>query len=158
MKERWLTMRTFKLILVIFVSLLLGFAACGNEQARLISTSCGALKRYFALSKDDYIKCLGDGDYRQSLVGFQDTQWSQSISESHNRKLMIMLPKRRDTYARVSQIMELPLKQAVNFSGSKAAQYVGERYVIAGILLEETNGMDKNFDGTDKNILVFYAD
>ena len=54
--------------------------------------------------------------------------------------------------------MELPLKQAVNFSGSKAAQYVGERYVIAGILLEETNGMDKNIDGTDKNILVFYAD
>src|SRR5262249_45978776 len=62
------------------------------------------------------------------------------------------------TYTRVSQIRELPLKQAVNFSGSKAAQYVGERYVTAGILLEETNGVDKNTDGTDKNILVFYAD
>src|SRR5262249_36859329 len=62
------------------------------------------------------------------------------------------------TYTRVSQIRELPLKQAVNFSGSKAAQYVGERYVTAGILLEETNGTDKNIDGTDKNILVFYAD
>jgi hypothetical protein len=159
MKERWLTMRTFKLILVIFVSFLLGFAACANEQARLISTTCGALKRYFALSKDDYIKCLGDGDYRQSLVSFQDTQWSQSISESHNRKLMIMLPKkRRDTYTRVSQIMELPLKQAVNFSGSKAERHIGERYVIAGTLLEETNGTDKNIDGTDKNILVLYAD
>jgi hypothetical protein len=30
--------------------------------------------------------------------------------------------------------------------------------VITGILLEETNGIDKNADGTDKNILVFYAD
>jgi hypothetical protein len=30
--------------------------------------------------------------------------------------------------------------------------------VIAGILLEEINGTDKNTDGTDKNILVFYAD
>ena len=152
-------MRTFKLILVIFVSFLLGFAACANEQARLISTTCGALKRYFALSKDDYVKCLGDVDYRQSLVSFQDTQWSQNISDSHNRKRMIMLPKKgRDTYTRVSQIMELPLKQAVSFSGSKAARYVGERYVIAGILLEETNGTDKDTDGTDKNILVFYAD
>ena len=152
-------MRTFKLILVIFVSFLLGFAACANEQARLISTDCGALKRYFALSKDDYIKCLGDEDYRRSLVSFRDTQWSQNISESHNRKLVIMLPKKRgDTYTRVSQIVQLPLKQAVNFSGSKAARYVGERYVIAGILLEETNGTDKDIDGTDKNILVFYAD
>src|SRR5215510_15333785 len=93
LKEPWLTMRTFKLKLVIFVSFLLGFAACANEEARLISTTCGALKRYFALSKDDYIKCLGDEVYRQSLVSFQDTQWSQSISESHNRKLVIMLPK-----------------------------------------------------------------
>src|SRR5262249_25127279 len=70
-----------------------------------------------------------------------------------------MLPKKRgDTYTRVSQIMELPLKQAANFSLIKAAQYVGERYVIAGILLEETNGTNKNIDGTDKDILVFYAD
>src|SRR5262245_18297989 len=128
-------MRTFKLILVIFVSFLLGFAACANEEARLISTTCGALKRYFGLSKDDHIKCLGDADYRQSLVSVQDTQWSQSISDGHNRKRMIMLPKkRRDTFTRVSQITELPLKQAVNFSRSAAAQYVAERYVIAGVL------------------------
>ena len=152
-------MRTFKLILLIFVSFLLGFAACANEEARLISTTCGALKRYFALSKDDYIKCLSDGDYRQSLASFRDTQWSQNISDSHNRKLMIMLPKKsKDGYTRVSQIVELPLKQVMNFSGGKAERHLGERYVIAGILLEETNGIDKNTDGTDKNILVFYAD
>jgi hypothetical protein len=30
--------------------------------------------------------------------------------------------------------------------------------VISGTLLDETNARDKNTDGTDKNILVFYAD
>jgi hypothetical protein len=70
-----------------------------------------------------------------------------------------MLPKKsKDGYIRVSQIVDLPLKETMNFSGSKAEQHVGERYVIAGFLLEETNGTDKNTDGTDKNILVFYAD
>jgi hypothetical protein len=52
---------------------------------------------------------------------------------------MIMLPKkRRETYIRVSQIVELPLKEATNFSGTKAEQHVGERYVISGTLLDET--------------------
>ena len=152
-------MRTFKLILVIFISFLLGFAACANEEARLTSTTCNALRRYFPLRENDYIKCLSDEDYRKSLVSFRDTQWSQNISDSHNRKLMIMLPKKsKDGYTRVSQIVELPLKQAMNFSGSKAEQHIGERYVIAGTLLEETNGTDKDIDGTDKNTLVFYAD
>jgi hypothetical protein len=45
-----------------------------------------------------------------------------------------------------------------HFSGSNAEQHLGERYVIAGTLLDETNGTDKNTDETDKNILVFYAD
>ena len=152
-------MGTSKLTLVILVSFLLGFAACANEEARLTSTTCDAVKRYFTLSKDDYIKCLSDEDYRTSLVSFRDTQWSQNISDNHNRKLVIMLPKKsRDRYIRVSQVMELPLKQAPNFSGSNAEWHVGEPYVIAGILLEEINGTDKHIDGTDKNILVFYAD
>jgi len=68
-----------------------------------------------------------------------------------------LLPKKsKDGYTLVSQILDLPLKETMNFSG--AERYVGERYVIAGILLDETNGTDKNTDGTDKNILVFYAD
>jgi hypothetical protein len=151
-------MDTFKLT-IIFASFLLAFAACADEQARLISTTCEALKRYFTLSKNDYNKCLSDEDYRRSLVLDRDEQWSRHISDSHNRKLMIMLPKkRRETYIRVSQIMELPLKEATNFSGTKAEQHVGERYVISGTLLDETNGRDKNTDGTDKNTLVFYAD
>jgi hypothetical protein len=66
--------------------------------------------------------------------------------------------KSRDRYIRVSHIMELPPKEATNFSGTKAEQHVGERYVISGTLLDETNRRDKNTDGTDKNILVFYAD
>jgi hypothetical protein len=70
-----------------------------------------------------------------------------------------MLPKKsRGKYIRVSQLRELPLKQVTNFSGSNAEWHVGEPYVITGILLDETNGMDKQIDGTDKNILVFYAD
>jgi hypothetical protein len=149
---------TFRLT-IIFASFFLAFAACANEEARLISTTCDALKRYFTLSKDDYNKCSTDKDYRKSLVSLRDEQWSRHISDSHNRKLMIMLPKkRRETYIRVSQIVELPLKEATNFSGTKAEQHVGERYVISGTLLDETNGRDKNTDGTDKNILVFYAD
>jgi hypothetical protein len=80
-------MGSFKLTLVIFVSFLLGFAACANEEARLTSTTCKALKRYFTLSENDYVKCLSDEDYRKSLVSFRDTQWSQNISDSHNRKL-----------------------------------------------------------------------
>jgi hypothetical protein len=141
------------------VGFLRGFAACADEQARLISTTCIALKRYSTLSKDDYNKCLSDEDYRKTLVLDRDEQWSRHISDSHNRKLNIMLPKKsKDGYTRVSQIMDLPLKETMNFSGGKAEQHVGERYVISGILLEETNGTDKNTDGTDKNILVFYAD
>jgi hypothetical protein len=102
---------------------------------------------------------LSDEEYRKSLVSLRDEQWSRHISDSHNRKLMIMLPKKsKDGYTRVSQIMDLSLKETMNFSGSKAERYVGERYLIAGILLEEINGTDKNTDGTDKNILVFYAD
>ena len=70
-----------------------------------------------------------------------------------------MLPKKsKDGYTLVSQILDLPLKETMNFSGGKAERYVGERYVMAGTLLDETNGTDKNTDGTDKNILVFYAD
>ena len=164
---------TFNLASVIFAGFLLLFAGCADEQARLISTTCEALKRYFTLSKNDYNKCLSDEDYRKSLLLDRDEQWSRDIFDSHNRKLMIMLPKkRRETYIRVSKIMELPLKEATNYSGSQAEQHVGERYVIAGTLLEETNGRDKNTDGTDKNtdgtdkntdgtdknILVFYAD
>jgi len=150
---------TFNLASVIFVGFLLVFAGCADEQARLISTTCEALTKYFTLSKNDYNKCLSDEDYRKSLLLDRDEQWSRDISDSHNRKLMIMLPKkRRETYIRVSQIMELPLKEATNYSGSQAEQHVGERYVISGTLLEETNGRDKNTDGTDKNILVFYAD
>jgi hypothetical protein len=149
---------TFRLT-IIFASFFLAFAACANEEARLISTTCDALKRYFTLSKDDYNKCSTDKDYRKSLVSLRDEEWSRHISDSHNRKLKIMLPKKsKDGYIRVSQIVDLPLKETMNFSGSKAEQHVGERYVIAGFLLEETNGTDKNTDGTDKNILVFYAD
>jgi len=141
-------MGSFKLTLVIFVGFILAAAACANEEARLISTTCGALKRYYALSGDDYIKCQSDEDYRKRLVSRQDAQWSWHISDSHNRKLMIMLPRRdTDKYIRVSRITDLPLKTA----GS-----VGERYVIAGILLDETAGT--NSDGTDKHVLVFYAD
>jgi hypothetical protein len=152
-------MHTFKLTSVIFLGFLLVFAACADEQARLISTTCEALKRYFTLSKNDYNKCSTDKDYRKSLVSLRDEQWSRHISDSHNRKLMIMLPKkRRETYIRVSQIMELPLKEATNISGTKAEQHVGERYVISGTLLDETNGRDKNADGTGKDTLVFYAD
>jgi hypothetical protein len=152
-------MHTFKLTSVIFASFLLAFAACADEQARLIATTCEALKRYFTLSKDDYHKCSTDKDYRKSLVSLRDEQWSRHISDSHNRKLLIMLPKkRRETYIRVTQIMDLPLKQATNYSGSQAERYVGARYMIAGTLLDETNGTDKYPDGTDKNILVFYAD
>src|SRR5215813_15570640 len=141
-------MDTFKLT-IIFVGFLLVFAGCADEQARLISTTCEALTKDFTLSKNDYNMCLSDEDYRRSLLLDRDEQWSRHVSDSHNRKLVIMLPKkRRETYIRVSQIMELPLKQATNYSGSQAEQHVGERYVIAGTLLEETSG-------TDKNILVF---
>jgi hypothetical protein len=144
---------------LIFAGFLLAFAACADEQARLISTTCEALKRYFTLSGNYYNKCLSDEEYRKSLVSRRDEQWSRDISDSHNRKLMIMVPKKsRDRYIRVSQIMELPLKQATNFSRSRAEQYVGEQYVVAGTLLDETNGTDRNTDGTDKNSLVFYAD
>ena len=96
-------MGTLNLTSVTFVGLLLAAAACVDEQARLIATTCQALKRYVALSESDYVRCLSDENYRESLVSLRDTQWSQSISDSHNRKLMIMLPKRsRDTYTRVS--------------------------------------------------------
>src|SRR5215467_2542837 len=88
-------MGTFKLASIIFVGSLLVFAGCADEQARLISTTCEALKRYFTLSKNDYNKCLSDEDYRRSLLLDRDEQWSRH---------------------------------------------------------------DKNTDGTDKNILVFYVD
>src|SRR5215831_14307969 len=107
-------MGTFKLASVIFVGFLLVFAGCADEQARLISTTCEALKRYFTLSKNDYNKCLSDEDYRRSLVLDRDEQWSRHISDSHNRKLMIMLPKKsKNGYTRVSQIMDLPLKETM---------------------------------------------
>jgi hypothetical protein len=80
---------------------------------------------------------LSDEEYRKSLVSLRDEQWSRDISDSHNRKLMIA-KKSRDRYIRVSHIMELPPKEATNFSGTKAEQHVGERYVISGTLLDET--------------------
>src|SRR5262249_2688408 len=148
LKIRRPTMSTLKLTSVIFVSLLLAAAACENDEARLIATTCGALKRYFTLSEDDYSRCLSNADYGKALVPLRDIQWSQKIPDSHNQKLMIMLPARdKDKYIRVSQIMDLPLKQA----GS-----VGERYVIPGTLLDETDGTNR--DGTDKHVLEFYAD
>ena len=97
-------MSTLKLPPVIFVSVLLAAPACQNEEARQIATTCRALKQDFTLSGDDYIKCLNEEDYRKSLVSVRDTQWSQSISDSHNQKLMKMLPRRdKDKYVRVSR-------------------------------------------------------
>jgi len=146
-------MGTLKLTSVIFVSLLLAAAACENEEARIIATTCQALKRYFTLSEDDYIKCLSDAEYRNNLVSRRDAQWSRNISDSHNRGLMVMFPKSREKYDPVFRITDLPLKEVL---GSKADQHVGEMYVIAGTLLDETEGT--NADGTDKHVFVFYAD
>ena len=133
----------------------LGFtltAACDNENTLLITTTCKALQQYFALSKDDYGKCLTDGDYRQLLSSRRDAQWSQNISDSHNQKLKIILPKRSpDAYVRISSVSELPLKTPVNFAGTGAERHLGERYVIAGTLLDEVHG-------SDKHTLVLYAD
>src|SRR5262249_11451266 len=111
----------------------------------------------FTLSEDDYIKCLSDAEYRNIVVSRRDAEWSRNISDSHNRGLLVMFPKKgREKYVPVLRMTDLPLKEVVGFLGSKAEQHVGEMYVIAGTLLDETAGT--NSDGTDKHVLVFYAD
>jgi hypothetical protein len=133
----------------------LGFtltAACNNETTLLITTTCKALQKYFVLTDGDYRKCLSDDDYRQRLSSRRDAQWAQNISDSHNQKLKIILPKRSpEVYVRISRVSELPLKSSVNFSRTGAERHVGERYVIAGTLLDEANG-------SDKHTLLLYAD
>ena len=133
----------------------LGFiltAACDNETTLLITTTCKALEKYFALSKIEYGKCLSDADYRQRLSRRGDAEWSQNISDSHNPTLRVILPKTsRNVYVRISRVSELPLKSSLNFSGTGAERHLGERYVIAGTLLDEANGLEKH-------TLVLYAD
>ena len=144
-------MRALKLTSVTVLGVILT-AACDNENYLLITTTCGALQKYFTLSSDDYSKCLSDEDYRQRLSSRRDAQWSENISDSHNRKLKMILPKRNaEIYVRISRVSELPLKTSVNFSGTGAERHVGEHYVIEGTLLDETNG-------PNKHSLVLYAD
>src|SRR5215831_14564348 len=137
-------MRAFQLTSIAVLGFTLT-AACDKENTLRITTTCKALKNYFALSNDDYSKCLSDEDYRQDLSSRRDAQWSQNISDSHNRNLKIMPPKRSpDAYVRVSSASELPLKTSVNFASTGAQRHLGERYVIAGTLLDEAHGADEH--------------
>jgi hypothetical protein len=133
-----------KAIYVGLFGLLLALPACHTEKRRLITTTCKAVRQYLGLSDDDYIKCIKDRSYREHLVWRRDTQWSQNLSDSHNKKLKIIFPQGSSRpYVRVSRSADLPLKDAAKFSGPAAERHLGNRYVIAGTLVEQEDGSGK---------------
>src|SRR5207248_8748623 len=80
----------------------------------------------------------------------RDEQWSQQLSNAHNRNARIMLPKKsQGQYVRISQVTDLPLKGIVNLSGEEAQRHIGEHYVIAGTLQSGES---------DKDSFMLYAD